>query len=233
MKKFTIWSSDINLDDWRDDLLEEYPDYSDEELYELACEMNDEYLEDDLVNLSNVLLEEDSLVIADLWLWYGRRSGYACFSCADVGDLIKRAYNGSGCEPTEIYVDELGDLSIKIAHHDGTNYLTLRTWKHSASARQRENLLDKLYEGTATPRDITRVTEHLGDKIARYYGIETGSRRYAIAKEKARQEAIQFQINCEFGVLYSWEDLANIGEHFRKLGKRYGLLREFRENAII
>ncbi len=34
-------------------------------------------------------------------------------------------------------------------------------------------------------------------------------------------------------VVCSWYDLAAIGEYFRRYGKRYGLLREFRENGII
>ena len=172
MKKFTIWSSDINLDDWRDDLLEEHPDAGDDELYYLADELNNDYLEDEIYNLRNVELNEPALVIANLGLWYGRVSGYKCFDCCDVGELVKRAYNGSGCEPTEIYVDELGDLCIRQAHHDGVNYLTLRIWKASASERQRENLLDKIYNGTATRRDITRVTEKLGDKVKEFYGVK-------------------------------------------------------------
>lgn len=31
----------------------------------------------------------------------------------------------------------------------------------------------------------------------------------------------------------SWYDLANIDEYFSRYGKRYGLLKEFRENGII
>lgn len=172
MKKFTIWSSDVNLDDWRDDLLEENPDADEYELYNLASELNDEYLEDEIYNLRNVELTEPALVIGDLGLWYGRVSGYKCFDCCDAGELVKRAYNDSGCEPSEIYVDELGDLRIRQAHHDGTNYLTIRTWKATASERQRENLLDKIYAGTATRRDITRVTEKLGEKVKEFYGVK-------------------------------------------------------------
>lgn len=231
MKKFTIWSSDVNLEDWRDDLLEEHPDYTDDELYELACEINDEYLDDEIINLRSAETYEPILVIADLGLWYGRRPAYIELrNVSTIGDALQKVIGVNHCD---IYVDERGDLCCREAHHDGTNYQMLRTWKHNTSATQRENLLEKIRKGTATRRDITRVTEKLGDKIARVYGWETGSRRYKIAKERARQEAIQFQINCEFGVLYSWEDLANIGEHFRKTGKRYGLIREFRENAII
>ena len=54
---------------------------------------------------------------------------------------------------------------------------------------------------------------------------------YAQRKEAARQEAIDWQLT-DGDYPYSYEGLAIIGNYFYKLGKRYGLLREFRENAI-
>lgn len=54
---------------------------------------------------------------------------------------------------------------------------------------------------------------------------------YAERKENARQIAIDWQLN-DSDYPYSYEGLAIIGEYFYKLGKRFGLLREFRENAI-
>lgn len=54
---------------------------------------------------------------------------------------------------------------------------------------------------------------------------------YQQRKEKARQEAIDWQ--NDFGNHnYYWSEIADFGYHFYKLGKRYGLLREFRENGI-
>jgi hypothetical protein len=54
---------------------------------------------------------------------------------------------------------------------------------------------------------------------------------YQKRKEAARQEAIDWQLN-DSDYPYSYEGLAIIGDYFHKLGKRLGLLREFRENAI-
>lgn len=54
---------------------------------------------------------------------------------------------------------------------------------------------------------------------------------YAERKDDARQKAIDWQ--SEDGDFpYSYEGLAMVGDYFYKLGKRYGLLREFRENGI-
>lgn len=55
---------------------------------------------------------------------------------------------------------------------------------------------------------------------------------YTAAKERARQRAIDWQ--SEFGEhSYSYGELAAYAAYFTRLGKRYGLLREFRENGII
>lgn len=48
-----IWSNyNLDLDDWREDLLEEYPDASESELYQLMDEHNSGYLDDERCNLN-------------------------------------------------------------------------------------------------------------------------------------------------------------------------------------
>lgn len=54
---------------------------------------------------------------------------------------------------------------------------------------------------------------------------------YEIKREEARQEAIDWQnsesyCNCSYGELYEYQ------QYFRKLGEKYNLLDEFRENCI-
>ncbi len=54
---------------------------------------------------------------------------------------------------------------------------------------------------------------------------------YEIKKEMARQEAIDYQNDfCNHN--YSYGELVEFEHYFEKLGKRYGLLKEFHENAI-
>ena len=73
--------------------------------------------------------------------------------------------------------------------------------------------------------DIDYVIERLED-------IEKGNKKtYQERKEEVRQEAIEYQLN--FGDNnYSWGELAEFGDYFYKKGKKYGLLKEFRENGI-
>ena len=46
------------------------------------------------------------------------------------------------------------------------------------------------------------------------------------------KEAIDWQLDFD-NHNYSWGDMVYFSEHFTKLGKRYGLLREFKENGIL
>ena len=55
---------------------------------------------------------------------------------------------------------------------------------------------------------------------------------YTTAKENARKRAIDFQADFSINS-YSYEELSEFAEYFTKLAKRYGLVKEFRENGII
>lgn len=55
---------------------------------------------------------------------------------------------------------------------------------------------------------------------------------YQERKEAARQQAIDWQLWASEQPL-SYGELEDWMEHFERLGRRYGLLQEFRENAII
>lgn len=54
---------------------------------------------------------------------------------------------------------------------------------------------------------------------------------YAIKKEMVKQEAIDWQ-NDLANHNYSYEELCEFVIYFEKLGRRYRLLKEFRENGI-
>ena len=54
---------------------------------------------------------------------------------------------------------------------------------------------------------------------------------YALRKADVREEAIDWQSDfCNHN--YSYGELAYFQDYFERLGRRYGLLREFRENSI-
>lgn len=56
--------------------------------------------------------------------------------------------------------------------------------------------------------------------------------RYQRAKERARDKAIEWQLDFD-NHNYSYGELAYYGNYFERLAKRYGLVKEFKENGII
>ena len=56
--------------------------------------------------------------------------------------------------------------------------------------------------------------------------------KYQRSKENARNKAVEWQLDfCNHD--YSYGELAYYGEYFSRLARRYGLVREFKENGII
>ena len=170
--KRTIWSNEYDeirsiLDDltYEYEELEESPDEI--ELWERAHEINNDYFEDELVNLDDLRADADIIAIADLGLWNGRVTGYKELNTNRIADCLNE---WSDCDYITFYVDQYKNLRSSGYHHDGSNSTLFRAWKPETSDEQRENFLYKIYQGKATSRDITRYTERIGDKIAAVYG---------------------------------------------------------------
>lgn len=56
--------------------------------------------------------------------------------------------------------------------------------------------------------------------------------KYQMRKESIRDEAITFCESFSEGRAWSYGELADRQAYFEQQGRRYGLLREFRENGI-
>ena len=56
---------------------------------------------------------------------------------------------------------------------------------------------------------------------------------YQRRKAQLEAQAIEWQMKCFDGDVMYWSDIAEANEYFIYWGKRFGLLRDFRENAII
>lgn len=175
-QRHLIWSNyDLDYEDWRADLEAEYPELSEDERIALMYELNNDYLDDERLNLS-IQLPQPILMIADIGRWDGRYSGYGEIQSGKISDCLY-----SNLDYATWYVDKLGDLRCDAIHHDGTNHYLYRVYKPGVRESQIELLKDKLYEGKATRADITRVTRRLGDDIARVYGFSIPKQRQAAA----------------------------------------------------
>ena len=178
-KDHMIWSNYyLDIDDWRDDLLEENPDASESELVQMMYDRNDDYLGDERMNL-NIQLSSPILVIGDLGLWHGRRMGYKEIPSGNIRDCLY-----SDTDYSTWYVDRKGDFRCDAIHHDGSNHYLYRAYKPGATEAQIERLKEKIYDGVATRADIARVTQRLGDEISKVYGWNFPKQTKAHAHER-------------------------------------------------
>ena len=91
---------------------------------------------------------------------------------------------------------------------------------------------------------IAKTQDELRRMLFKYEYEQTGERNfhiigrakkpttYAEKQNAFRDIAIKWQ-NDFYKWCYTWQDVAEYGEFFETYGKRYGLLKEFRENGII
>ena len=166
-----IWSNDIDYDDWREDLEEQYPDLTEAERMERMYELNGDYLDDERSNL-DIQLSRPILVVGDLGLWHGRRMGYKEIPSGNIRDCL---YSERDIDYSTWYVDKNGDFRCDAIHHDGTNHYLYRAYKDGVSDTQIENLKEKIYRGICSP--LTGVTSDSWDTPAghRVYDACRGS----------------------------------------------------------
>lgn len=136
---------------------------TEEKLYDECYSMNELWFDDERVNLSCVDDSGELIAIADVGTWRGTFSGYK--KIKSLPDVLY-----SSCDYERVYVDSNGDLRKEESHHDGSNFILYRYFKDSLTDEQKDNFLDKVYNGKCTQKDITRYTRKAGVGIAKMYG---------------------------------------------------------------
>ena len=167
---FVIWSNEcLDWDNWSEAFEEDYSNLTEEEKYRLMEERNGDYLDDERRNL-DIRVGTPILIIADIGRWDGRHTGYREMESGCIKDCLYSQLDGVAW-----YVDTQGDLRMDGYHHDGHNYYLYRKYRQGVSEEAKENFKEKILDHTLTKRDIDRVTERLGDDIAKVYGFSLPS----------------------------------------------------------
>ena len=164
-EKKIIWTSEIDVDAWREDIKEWYPsEYEDEELtdeyvYEMATRENNDTLSDVIEYEFNKDIGKPIVIIANLGLWNGRRRAWKLLNSTNLKDIF------SFCEDRPTWYVEDGEIKCDDIHHDGTNHYTYRAIKDDISDWEFEEMM---YEG----KNVDELTEKLGHYVAEIYGWE-------------------------------------------------------------
>ena len=159
--KNTIWQNySLDYEDWRVDLEAYYPDEDgcdDTWREQYMWHLNECYLEDEIANLDIKTDDGDIIILADIGLWNGRRSGYRILN-RYVSSCLQFEKD---CEYAEWYMED-DDLKSRQSHHDGTHYLTYREL-----LVDNDEFEELYYSGKFNPDVHTRK---LGKYINKVYG---------------------------------------------------------------
>ena len=169
MKIHTIYNSDTYENYTDDDIIQSildcYPeregDVTDDEIYEQRIELSQWTFDDEYKYNLNKTLSNRILCISDLGLWHGRKTGYKL-----LGNNLNEILTVAQGDYYKVYYDGY-NVRAEDNHHDGTNYYTFRLIKDNVNI---DNLLNKLYNGTATNNDINNYTKSLKSEIKSIYG---------------------------------------------------------------
>lgn len=166
-EKRVIWSNyDLDLEEWRDTLEENYPEMDDYGLTEMMIQANEDNFFEEQMNF-DIQYDAPIIAIGDIGRWNGRVAGYKLIESGNLVDCFEQT-----CDYTEWYVDRNGEFRCNEYHHDGSNHIYYRKFKDGTSKEERDDLLNAIYCHKATQEDIDRLTEKLGKTIGDVYGWE-------------------------------------------------------------
>lgn len=156
--KHVIWTSEVNTEDYAEYFEEmgytKENGYSDDEIYQIACDMVNEDYHDTLANF-NMELNNNIVIVADLGLWDGRQNAYKVVG-SNLKDTLQSHVNGMS--DMEFYTDGYNYCADEY-HHDGTNHYIFRVLKKGVD-------VDKL----GNYKDIMRYTKSLKKTVNNVYG---------------------------------------------------------------
>jgi hypothetical protein len=162
MKKI-IWSSEVNLEDYKEYFEEEgMEDVDDYKKMEIAQSFSDMHLQE-LIKELDIDLDGRILVIADLGTWRGRFNGYKILNGRKLSDI----FHSTEDDHMTWYYDGY-NIRGKGIHHDGTNYYEFREIRED---RDISRFTSMIYNDEIYGRDkVNYYTRSLRSKIKEAMG---------------------------------------------------------------
>lgn len=122
----------------------------------------DRWYDDESDNLYKQL-EGRILAIADMGLWYGRRTGYKI-----LGNNLNEVLTSTiGCDEKEVYFDGY-NIKAEGYHHDGHNFVEYREIREGKNINK---LLNKIYDNEPISRSkLNYYAKPLGKYVKQIFG---------------------------------------------------------------
>lgn len=150
-----IWSSEVNIEEYKDFLDDCYPEADEYDKYNIVSELNKEYLDDERMNL-RIDVGSPIIEVADLGFWNGRRQGYHLITSGLLSDV----FNFHGCDDATFFIED-GELRSTLYHHDGHHNIVYRKVKNM-----------KKFHKVSLDEFVRKYTESLADVVKKVYGWE-------------------------------------------------------------
>ena len=177
MKERVIWNSEP---DTSDEAIQSYRNgfesmegLTDEEIVECLQEDTILWYSDERANL-DIQLDHPILAIADLGLWFGRRSGVKVIN-GNIADILK-----THCGDIVKYYADAYNVRCRDVHHDGVNYYLFR------ELRGTEEQCWPLIEAVMNQKEVSRtLLNHYSRSIlpyvAKVYGWPVAGRKRKVS----------------------------------------------------
>lgn len=114
-----------------------------------------------LKNDLNIQLDEQIVLVADIYDSHGKGSGYRLIKSGNVADCFVTEDNVL----FRYYINKLGNLCATLTYEGGHDDQVFRVWKPGISKQMRKNFLIKVCEGRVNARDLWRYTASVGEYI--------------------------------------------------------------------
>lgn len=162
--KHIIWTNNIDIDDWGDNIKELFPnvELTEDEIYYYAYRENDENLACEKENL-NKDLNGTIVIFRKIKRWDGKYFGIKFIEDANLNDIFSET-----CGDYVTWYVEDGEIMCEDCHHDGTNYYTYRLLKDEFS---RFDFEEYSYDHSLK-ETLEKMTEPMGHFVSEIYGFK-------------------------------------------------------------
>ena len=137
---------------------------SDPEKKHLAMDLNADVLKKIRSDL-DIWLDRPILQIAQYGLWDSTKTGVCEIGSNSIKDCLY-----SNDDVVTWFLDSQGDLRCDGVHEVGRNHYLYRTWKDDVTPRQKQMMMQRVFEGKPIERDIANLTRPIGKEICKRYG---------------------------------------------------------------
>lgn len=165
-QEFILWSDcKLDQDSWHGYIRQECSNLTEPEQRDMICELNHDLLDQTRSQL-DIALSQPILVIRNFPSKLFQLPCYWEIPSGNIRDCLL-----GDTKHTTWFVDSRGDLHRQSSDGEHSDDVLYRVYRDGVTNDQIADLKGKLFEGTALPEDLYRITRRLGPIIAKVFAL--------------------------------------------------------------